>query len=106
MEPPTGAIPPDRDRDKYLPNSMNQLTPAAASTIGIPSTVQQQPIERLSRPMAFDKVCTILLFMLVFFYILFLFLGVVVFKFNSKKKKKIVICLGWDFIISNIKISI
>lgn len=56
MEPPTGAIPPDRDRDKYLPNSMNQLQPAAASTIGVSSTGQQQPIERLSRPMAFDKV--------------------------------------------------
>lgn len=57
MEPLTGAIPPDRDRDKYLPNPMNQLQPAAASTIGVSSTTgQQQPIERLSRPMAFDKV--------------------------------------------------
>lgn len=60
MEPTTGAIPPDRDRDKYLPNSMNQLTPAAASTIGVSSTGQQQPIERLSRPMAFDKVRSVL----------------------------------------------
>lgn len=65
MEPLTGAIPPDRDRDKFLPNSMNnQLTPAAAATIGIPSTAQQQPIERLSRPMAFDKVCVALNYIL------------------------------------------
>lgn len=87
MEPPTGAIPPDRDRDKYLPNSMNQLTPAAASSaIGVPSTGQQQPIERLSRPMAFDKVCYYFyIYVHIFFHFSFYLKGCC-FKIQSQKK--------------------
>lgn len=79
MEPP-GLLPPDKDRfliqqqQQQQQPSINTSTPIAAnqittsSSIGSVSTTStgQQPIERLSRPMAFDKVSGIVI--IIFFF--------------------------------------
>lgn len=66
---PSGGLPPDRDNNfssqlqhsntnvsqnqpQTLPSSPAFIVPTASST----TSIQQQSLERLSRPMAFDKV--------------------------------------------------